>query len=206
MNLNHIDKIDKFFIKIGEWVSVLFFIVVAIGFFEVVMRYIFNSPTTWVHETTTFIVSIALLYGGVACYADNRHIRMEFIRQSFSKKTQWFLELIVELLMLLFISMLTYGSYCTTRDAFISPFGKFKMQTSGTVLDTPFPALNKGFFLFTCIAILLLSILHLYRHILLREKLIKHEFIDGGSAEPANENNQNGETNSKLVKDGGNNA
>jgi TRAP-type C4-dicarboxylate transport system permease small subunit len=172
MKFKRIDKIEKFFITTGEWFSILFFVVVVIAFLEVVMRYAFDSPTTWVHETTTFVVSIALLYGGVSCYAENKHIRMEFIRQTFSKKTQWVLELIVELLMFVFISMLTYGSYCTTRDAFISPFGKFKMQTSGTVLDTPFPALNKGFFFLTCLALLLLCLTHIYRHIAQREELI----------------------------------
>ncbi|WP_413282490.1 TRAP transporter small permease subunit [Vibrio sp. MA40-2] len=199
MNLSLIEKIDRLFVKLGEWVSVLFFIVVAIGFFEVVARYAFDSPTIWVHETTTFIVSIALLYGGVACYAENKHIRMEFIRQGFSKKIQWYLELLVELLMLAFISMLTYGSYCTTRDAFISPFGKFKMQTSGTVLDTPFPALNKGFFFFTCIAILVLSFMHLYRHIALKEQLIREDCNDS-------EDNLTNDKDSELVENGGSDA
>lgn len=192
MRNNVIEKIDSMFIRLGDWLSIIFFCVVVISFFEVVMRYVFNSPTTWVHETTTFIISLSLLYGGVACYAENKHIRMEFIKQKFSKKVQWYMELLVEMFMFIFILMLNYGAFCSARDAFISPFGKFKMQTSGTVLDTPFPAINKGFFLITCVAILILCILHITRHVLKKND----EIIDVSREEDAQ----------SLVKQGGNNA
>ena len=171
MKDNFIGKVDALYIKIGEIVSILFFVVVLISFFEVFMRYALDSPTIWVHETTTFLISISLLYGGVACFAERKHISMTFIREMFSEKAQWSLELLVQMFNFIFMSMLTYGSFCTTRDAFISPFGTFKMQTSGTFLDTPFPALNKGFFLLTCIMVLFLSILHIYRHIHTRNTL-----------------------------------
>ncbi|MDW6092524.1 TRAP transporter small permease [Vibrio rhizosphaerae] len=190
MKNNVIVKIDSIFIRLGNWLSIIFFCVVVISFFEVVMRYVFDSPTTWVHETTTFIISLSLLYGGVACYADNKHIRMEFIKQIFSNKIQWYMELLVEIFMLIFILMLTYGAFCSARDAFISPFGTFKMQTSGTVLDTPFPALNKGFFLLTCVAMLILCMLHITRHILTKNEMAVRCEDDEQS----------------LLKQGGNNA
>lgn len=166
MKKTFIDRVDHGVEKLGDWLSVIFLIVVVIGFFEVVMRYVFDAPTLWVHETTTFLISISLLYGGVSCYAVDRHIAMTFIRERFSAKTQWIMQLIVECMMFMFISMLTYGAYCTARDAFISPFGKIKLQTSGTILDTPFPAINKGFLLLSCSAILVLCCLHIYRHIM----------------------------------------
>lgn len=165
MKSNFVDKIDAACIKTGEWMSIIFILVVAIGFLEVILRYVFNSPTSWVHETTEFLVSIALVYGGVSCYAERKHICMDFIRQSFSKKIQWWMILLIEVLTLFFMLMLTYGSYLTSKDAFFSPFGSFKMQTSGSVLDAPFPALNKGFFFFSCIIMLLLCLSHVYRHI-----------------------------------------
>lgn len=170
--MDYTKKIDDIFLKLGNLFSLLFAVVVAIGFFEVVMRYVFDSPTIWVHETTTFLVSIAMLYGGVACFAENKHIRMEFIREKFSKKTQWYLELLVQIFMFIFILMMTYGSYLTTMDAFISPFGSFKMQTSGSALDTPFPAFNKGFFFISCLLLLLLSLTHTVRHFLTKRQFL----------------------------------
>ncbi len=187
MNRALIDRIDRAVEKLGDWLSVLFFIVVVIGFYEVVMRYAFNAPTIWVHETTTFLISISLLYGGVACYATDRHIAMTFVREQLSAKTQWFIQLIVEFLMLVFISMLSYGAFCTTRDAFISPFGKIKLQTSGTILDTPFPAINKATLLVTCCMIFILCCLHIYRHVVCREEWIANTKVKPSAKK---ENNQ----------------
>lgn len=160
-----IQAIDRFFVRAGHVVSVLFLVVVGISFYEVIMRYLFNAPTLWVHETTSFLVSLAMLFGGIACYADEKHIAMTFIADSFPPRVRWFSVLFVELCTFVFSIMMTYGSFLATRDAFISPFGKFRMQTSGSALDPPFPALNKGFFFATCIMLVVLVFLHLIRHL-----------------------------------------
>lgn len=94
------NKLDQIFIKVGYYVSYIFLLVVIIGFYEVVARYLFSSPTLWVHEVTTFLISLSLLYGGVACYASNKHIAMTFIRQKLPNKIKWLLELLVEILIL----------------------------------------------------------------------------------------------------------
>ncbi|PIE69296.1 MAG: hypothetical protein CSA21_03320 [Deltaproteobacteria bacterium] len=157
--------IDRIFIRLGHCISVLFLVVVCISFYEVIMRYVFDSPTLWVHETTSFLVSLALLFGGISCYAAEKHIAMTFIADSFPVMVRWYTVLFVETCTLLFAVMLAYGAFLSAKDAFISPFGKFRMQTSGSALDTPFPALNKGFFFFTCIMLIFLVILHLIRHL-----------------------------------------
>lgn len=166
--------IDRFFIRMGHFVSILFLIVVCISFFEVIMRYLFNAPTLWVHESTSFLVSLAMLFGGVACYADEKHIAMTFISDSFSPVARWYTVLFVEVCTLIFSIMMTYGAFLSAKDAFISPFGSFRMQTSGTALDPPFPALNKGFFFATCIMLLFLVVLHLLRHLLSHSEM-KHQ-------------------------------
>lgn len=158
--------IDRFFIRVGDFVSILFLIVVCISFFEVIMRYLFNAPTLWVHESTSFLVSLAMLFGGVACYADEKHIAMTFISDSFSPVARWYTVLFVEVCTLVFSIMMAYGAFLAAKDAFISPFGSFRMQTSGSALDPPFPALNKGFFFATCIMLVFLVMLHLLRHLL----------------------------------------
>src|SRR5699024_11272202 len=89
------DRFDQFFIKLGYYVSYIFLFIVAIGFYEVIVRYIFSSPTIWVHEVTTFLVSLSLLYGGVACYANKKRIAMTFLRLQFSARVRWGLVLIV---------------------------------------------------------------------------------------------------------------
>jgi len=163
--INFSYKLDDIYIKLGFYVSFLFLVVVVIGFFEVVSRYVFDAPTLWVHETTTFFISLSLLYGGVACYASENHIAMLFIRQQFSNKRQWQLKLLVEVLTLTFFIMLSYGSFISAKEAFFTPFGTFKMQTSGTYIDMPFPAISKAFLLLTCLMMLVSIVLHIYRHL-----------------------------------------
>ncbi|WP_051308978.1 TRAP transporter small permease [Desulfogranum japonicum] len=158
--------IDRIFIRLGHFVSVLFLVVVCISFFEVIMRYVFNSPTIWVHETTSFLVSLAMLFGGISVYASEKHIAMTFIADSFPVIIRWYTTLFVEICTLVFAIMMTYGAFLSAKDAFISPFGKFRMQTSGSALDMPFPALNKGFFFLTCVMLVFLVILHLLRHVM----------------------------------------
>ncbi|MFC0308635.1 TRAP transporter small permease subunit [Gallibacterium trehalosifermentans] len=178
MSLSHslfrlCDTLDQLFIKIGYYVSYLFLFIVAIGFYEVVARYLFSSPTIWVHEVTTFLVSLSLLYGGVACYANNKHIAMIFIREQFSPKVRWILALLVEFLVFIFFILLSYGAYLSAIEALFTPMGTFKMQTSGTVLDMPFPAIEKTFFFISCLMVLFLSVLHIFRHIRSKNQEVK---------------------------------
>lgn len=173
--MNLTQRIDTVFIRLGHLVSILFLIVVCISFYEVIMRYLFDSPTIWVHETTSFLVSLALLFGGISCYAAEKHIAMTFISNSFPRMIRWYTVLFVEACTLVFSLMMAYGAYLSAHDAFISPFGKFRMQTSGSALDMPFPALNKGFFFLTCLMLIFLVILHLLRHLsTYRETRAKH--------------------------------
>ena len=44
------DGLSRLLVPLGPPVAVAFLVVTAISFYEVVMRYVFNAPTQWVHE------------------------------------------------------------------------------------------------------------------------------------------------------------
>ena len=46
---------------------------------EVILRYVFNAPTIWAHETTIFLCALAFVYGGLYCTARDSHIRVVLI-------------------------------------------------------------------------------------------------------------------------------
>ena len=173
-----VQRIDQGVMRIGNVMSIIFAVVVCIAFYEVIMRYAFNAPTSWVHETTTFLVSLCLLYGGVYCYAADRHIAMVFIVQRFGQKFQWYAKFIVNNLTLLFVSMLLHGAYFSATDAFYKPNGKFHMQTSGSILDSPFPALSKAFLLVCCTILFGLVILHYARHLVVRKAVFDGTYVE----------------------------
>lgn len=159
------DKIDRVIIAFGHLVTWLFMVIVLIGFYEVVMRYAFDAPTFWVHESTTFIVSISLLYGGVYCYSARRHICMTFLVDNLRPQSRWFVDLFVHICIIGFTLMMTYGAYLNALDAFFTYSGDFKLQTSGSAWDTPFPAFNKGFFFLSSVMLVILSVLHTAKHL-----------------------------------------
>lgn len=165
--LDFIDRVDRWVVRIGNGASLLYFGVVAIAFGEVVMRYLFDSPTSWVHETTTFVVGLCLVWGGVHCYAADRHIAMIFIRDAFGPRGRWIVDFIGHNLILVFFVLMAIGAWDSAWDAFIRPDGSFHMQTSGTALDTPFPAIGKGFLFCCCVALIGLGVLHYLRHLLI---------------------------------------
>jgi len=178
-----VGRVDGVIMKIGHVLTVLFAVVVAISFYEVVMRYVFDAPTSWVHETTTFLISLSLIYGGVYCYSADRHIAMTFIVDFLGPKTKWCIQFVVNNLMMIFITMLLYGSYLSAGDAFFRPNGKFHMQTSGSAIDTPFPALSKGFFFVSCIVLLVLVVLHYVRHIAVAKSVFDGTYVEPDKGE-----------------------
>lgn len=180
-----VEATDRAIVRIGHAVTFLFAVVVAISFFEVVMRYLFNSPTSWVHETTTFLVSISLIYGGVYCYASDRHIAMTFVVDSFSPRVRWFAGLLVHACTSVFVTLLLYGSYLSAWDAFFRPNGRFHMQTSGSAIDTPFPAINKGAFFASCIVLFVLVMLHFARHVALYKPMCDGVYVNPNAREDA---------------------
>ena len=100
--------LDRILAKGGEWVSWLFFIIVLITAYEVFMRYLFNSPTMWVHETTVFLVSIAFLYSCAYTSARNSHIRINIIYDRLPAKWRRKLDILTHVIM---IAYFTIGIY-----------------------------------------------------------------------------------------------
>ena len=50
---------------LGDWGSPLFLLAVLFTTYEVVMRYVFNAPTVWVHEITIALSATAFIISGV---------------------------------------------------------------------------------------------------------------------------------------------
>ena len=67
--------IDRLIIKLGGPVSWLFVAATAISMLEICLRYFFNAPTIWAHETIIGLIAVCYLYGGIQCLASDKHIR-----------------------------------------------------------------------------------------------------------------------------------
>ncbi len=152
--------LDRLVARGGQMLSLLFLVSGAIIVYEVIARYAFNSPTSWAHETTTFICALCFAYGGCQCLARDRHIRIVIFYQQADRPARRILNIFITILVTILCGMLTFASWTMVQSAFYGPEGNFRMATSGSAWDPTFPALIK---LALFLALLLMTVQSAYQ-------------------------------------------
>ncbi|MFD1383686.1 TRAP transporter small permease subunit [Rhodanobacter aciditrophus] len=158
--------LDRVIVKLGNALSLLFLFTVAISFYEVLMRYVFNDPTIWVHETASFLGACLFVFGGIYALATNKHVRVVLIYDAVSDRTRQYLNIFHHIMGLIFAGLLTYAAYQMTESAVFSPFGDVHFETSGSAWNPPFPAYVKIMILLTMCVMFIQFALHLIQEIL----------------------------------------
>lgn len=115
---------------------------------EIIMRYVFNAPTSWAHETTIFICGMAFIFGGLYCVARNQHIRVVIIYDVVSPRVRRVLDVIISLISALAAAFFAWASWLMVQRAAFAPDGTIRIERSGSSWDPIFPGLTKiGLFL-----------------------------------------------------------
>lgn len=153
--------LDRVVNWLGKYVSWIIFFSMSISVFEVVMRYVFNSPTRWVHETTTFLVAIAFVLSGSFTLARDRHIRVHALYDLAGPKVQKILDIISHLFSMLYFAGLIWAGWYMFKQGVFSPSGEFLLERSGSSWNPPFPAFIKITILVTASVMFVQSTLHL---------------------------------------------
>ena len=135
--------LDIWIVKLGNVIGWLYFAAVVISVLEVIMRYGFNRPTSWAHETTLMLVGIGMLWGGAYCMAEDRHIRVTVIRDAMGPRLRRIVDVFVGVLNLLFCAGLAWAGYIMTQKALFDPTGVFRLQRSGSAFNSAAPAVVK---------------------------------------------------------------
>lgn len=160
------NALDRLVIKVGNVVMWLYILAVLISFYEVIMRYFFDSPTVWVHETTIAIVGMSMAYGGIYCYSTDSHIRVTLVSDLFPVTIQKIIALIVDTLVVIFSVGGGYAMWYMAKRATINPMGHFYMQRSGSAMNSVWPTITKLFILMVFLVLILQAVLHLIQKIL----------------------------------------
>lgn len=99
------------------WIAALALVVMTgIVVFEVVSRYVFNAPTSWVTEIGTYLFVAIVFLGLAAAQRANAHIQVEILVDSVSADWRRRLELATHWLALLFI---VFCAWHTARFTFL---------------------------------------------------------------------------------------
>ncbi|GGB94118.1 hypothetical protein GCM10011352_20210 [Marinobacterium zhoushanense] len=154
-------RLDRWILWVGNLLSLLFVFTVAISFFEILMRYLFNSPTIWVHESAAFIGGSLFVIGGAYALANNKHVRVVLIYDQVSSRARCYLNIFHSLAGLVFAGMLAYGAWMMASSAWLSPLGELRLERSGSAWNPAFPALLKALILLVVCVMFVQFLLHL---------------------------------------------
>ena len=86
-----IDNINN---AVGKGASYLVIVSALIVLFEVFMRYLFNKPTLWALELTTFTYGAYFMLGAGYVYLLRKHVHIEIVEQRFSDRVRAILRII----------------------------------------------------------------------------------------------------------------
>lgn len=114
---------------------------------EVILRYVFNAPTIWAHETTIFLCAIAFVYGGLYCTTRDSHIRVVLLYDLARGRVRRLLDAAISLICMIASGFFAWAAWLMVRRAIFRPDGSIRFETSGSAWNPPFPALLKLFLL-----------------------------------------------------------
>ena len=126
--MNYYNKLVKYS---GYLASALF---IAIGFivsYEVIMRYLFNSPTIWVNEVSRFLQIWATYLALTYSFHKQDFIRITVIYDRLNENGKKILDFISFIFILIFSSFVVYFGWLIAYDS-------LKVgRTSSTIIDVP---------------------------------------------------------------------
>lgn len=121
--------------KLNEYIShlccLITLLICAVVFYEVIVRYFFNSPTSWSNELAQMLFVIMSCLVGFCLTHDNTHIRVDIFYDMFSDKGKLIVDIITFPIFLLFLGSI---AYCGSEFAIDSIN---KMEHSSSVWGPP---------------------------------------------------------------------
>lgn len=144
--------------KFFAWAIFLAFLITV---FEVISRYVFDAPTFWAHESTTFLIAAIFLVGGPIALARDKHIRVRMFYDTVSPRGRRWLDIVNSLIALVFFAGLAYAGWIMSWKATHTPTGAIHLEGTGTSWNPPTPALLKILVLICVVIMFAQTVLHL---------------------------------------------
>ena len=149
--------VDSLTRTLGEKTSYAFLLAVALTSYEVVLRYFFNAPTTWVHEICIFLTAAAFIMGGAYTLQRKDHIRISLVLESVPEGGRRWLNVINLIVALYFLCALTYGAGLQAQKSIAV------MERTGTASDLPLPVILKSLLVIGVALMILQGLVQLVR-------------------------------------------
>ncbi|WP_282605766.1 TRAP transporter small permease subunit [Pelagibius sp. Alg239-R121] len=146
---------DRVSIAISRVTMFIVAFIVAIMFYEVVVRYVFSSPTLWVNEMSLWVAGAVYLLAGLYVMQQRAHIRIFMLYDLVPRAWQRFFDVISTLFICIFSAAVVWGGFNESL-AKVMRWEKF-----GTAWDPPIPATMKPLILITVVLIAVQAVTNL---------------------------------------------
>ena len=111
------DAIEMVNIKAGEFVAWWSLIAVFVYYYEVIARFVFNSPTNWVHESMFLMFGMQYMISGAYAYREDQHVRVDVIYAKFSPRGKAIADIVTSFFFFVFIGTMLVTGYRFAADA-----------------------------------------------------------------------------------------
>jgi TRAP-type mannitol/chloroaromatic compound transport system permease small subunit len=145
-----VNAIDRFTDAAGTWVAWLNLPLVLAVAYEVIARYVFNSPTIWAFDVTYMLYGAIFMLGAAYALHKGAHIRTDFFFEKWSTKTKGTIDS-VAYLVFFFPSLIVFFFVSWSE-------GWYSFQISETSEQTPWRPILWPFKMVVPLAVLLLLI------------------------------------------------
>lgn len=150
--------------RFGDSLAWLFTVAFVITVFEVVMRYVFRSPTTWVHETTTTLCAVCFAFGGAHAMVRNEHMRVSTWADRLPRAGRKACEWLSIACGLVYLSGLAWGTWRQAEESVLRfDGGAWLPEPMPGPPGWPLPALVKGVLLLGTVLFLAVVVHHAWR-------------------------------------------
>ncbi len=102
----------------GTFVAYWSVIAVVVYYYEVIARYVFNSPTNWAHEGMFLMFGAQYLIAGGFCLRENAHVRVDVFYANFSKRTKAKVDIVTSMFFFIFLLSLLVSGWTFFMDSF----------------------------------------------------------------------------------------
>ena len=117
MHTRFTDRIDAFNVKVGEFVAYWAVLAVFAYYYEVLARYVFNSPTNWVHESMFLMFGMQYMLSGAYAYREDQHVRVDVIYSQFSPRGKAIADIVTSVFFFIFTLTLMWTGARFALDA-----------------------------------------------------------------------------------------
>ena len=130
-------SVDHFNRFLGLSVGNLYILAAACTLWEVVSRYVFNSPTQWVFEVVMVLCATAWMMSAGFVTLQKRHIGITVLYLMASEKTRWWLDLFA-------MAVGVFALFMLTSDTLIRAMESIDLvERGGTAWNSPLPLVVK---------------------------------------------------------------